>query len=57
MDAEELAKEQAKLKPGEWLDYLPDPLATKEDVEDLFARVAVLKAKRKAEAILRASKN
>jgi hypothetical protein len=57
MDPKELAKEQAKLKPGQWLDYLPDPLHTKEDVEDLFRRVRVLEAKRKAEAILRASKN
>jgi hypothetical protein len=46
------------LKPGEWIDDLEwDALHTKEDVEDLFERVAVLKTKRKAEAILRASKN
>jgi hypothetical protein len=57
MDAKELAEEKAKLKPGQWLDYLPEPLETVADVEDLMRRVAVLEAKRKEAAILRASKN
>ena len=46
------------LKPGEWINDLEwDALHTKEDVEDVMRRVAVLKAKRKAEAIRRASLN
>jgi len=43
------------LKPGEWLDNMPDPLHTKEDVADLFRRVEKLKAQR--EAIEKASRN
>jgi hypothetical protein len=27
------------LLPGQWIDDLPDPLATKEDVEELFRMV------------------
>lgn len=57
MDAKELAEEKAKLKPGQCLDYLPEPLETVADVEDLMRRVAVLEAKRKEAAVLRVSKN
>ena len=52
-----ISMEDKPLQPGEWIDDLPDPLETKADVEDLFARVEVLKAKRKAEAIRKASLN
>jgi hypothetical protein len=45
------------LLPGQWIDDLPEPLETVEDVEDLFARVDKLKAARLEAAILRASKN
>jgi hypothetical protein len=57
MDAKELAEEQAKQKPGEWLDYLPEPLETVADVEDLFRMVEVEEAKLQAAAIERASHN
>jgi hypothetical protein len=43
--------------PGQWIDDLPEPLETVEDVEDLFARVDKLKAAQFVDAILRASKN
>ena len=46
MDAEEIAKEQAKLKPGQWLDYLPEPLETVADVEELMCMVRELEAAR-----------
>jgi hypothetical protein len=49
--------EDKPLLPGQWIDDLPDPLETVEDVEDLFARVDKLKAARLEAAILRASKN
>jgi|SRR5579863_1830838 len=45
------------LKPGQWLDDLPEPLHTVADVKDLFRRVDELKAKRLAEAIRNASRN
>jgi hypothetical protein len=45
------------LLPGQWIDDLPEPFETVEDVEELFRMVEEKKAKRKAEAILRASKN
>ncbi len=45
------------LKPGEWIDDLPEPLETVADVEDLFRRVEELKAKRLEEAIRKASLN
>jgi hypothetical protein len=45
------------LLPGQWIDDLPEPLNTEADVKDVFERVAVLEAKRKAASILRASKN
>jgi hypothetical protein len=57
MDAEELVNEKAKLKPGEWLDYLPDPLETVADIEDLFRCVRIREAELKAEAISKASLN
>jgi hypothetical protein len=47
--------DEKNLPPGYWLDNMPDPLHTKEDVEDLFRRVDELKAKQ--EAIEKASKN
>jgi len=43
------------LKPGQWVDDLPEPLETEADVLDLFGRVEKLKAKR--EAIERATRN
>jgi hypothetical protein len=43
------------LPKGHWYDDQPDPLHTKEDVEDLFRRVDELKAQR--EAIERANRN
>jgi hypothetical protein len=46
MDPKELAKEQAKLKPGQWLDYLPEPLETVADVEELMCMVRELEAAR-----------
>jgi hypothetical protein len=52
---EMLAAENAKLLPGQWLDFLPEPLETVEDVQDLMCRVDALKAKR--EAIERAFRN
>lgn len=45
------------LRPGQWIDDLPETLETVEDVEDRMRRVEVLKAKREAEAIRRASLN
>jgi hypothetical protein len=45
------------LLPGQWIDDLPEPLETVEDVEELFRMVEEKKAKRKAEAIRRASLN
>jgi hypothetical protein len=45
------------LKPGEWIDDLPEPLENVADVEDLFRRVEILKAKRLEEAIRKASLN
>jgi hypothetical protein len=45
------------LLPGQWIDDLPEPFETVEDVEELFRMVEEKKAERKAEAILRASKN
>jgi hypothetical protein len=41
-----LAAEQAKLKPGQWLDYLPEPLETVDDVEQLFNMVDELNPQR-----------
>ena len=49
--------EDKPLLPGQWIDDLPEPLETVADVEELFRMVEEKKAKRKAEAILRASKN
>jgi hypothetical protein len=48
---------ETPLKPGEWIDDLPDPLETEADVKDVFERVDKLKAARHEAAILRASKN
>lgn len=45
------------LLPSQWIDDLPEPLETVEDVNDLFERVDKLKAARLEAAILRASKN
>lgn len=45
------------LLPDQWIDDLPEPLETVEDVDDLFERVDELKAARLEAAILRASKN
>jgi hypothetical protein len=45
------------LLPGQWIDDLPEPLETLEDVEDLMRRVDVLEAKRKAEAVRKAALN
>ena len=47
----------SKLKPPYWIDDQPDPLHTKEDVEELFRMVDELKAKRLAEAVRKASLN
>jgi integrase len=41
--------------PGQWIDDLPEPLETVEDVEDLMRRVEVAKAKVQAEAIRKAA--
>jgi hypothetical protein len=38
------------LLPGQWIDDLPEPLETVEDVEELFRMVEEKKAKRRAEA-------
>jgi hypothetical protein len=46
MDAKELAEEKAKLKPGQWIDYLPEPFETVADVEDLMKRVHKLQAEK-----------
>jgi hypothetical protein len=47
MDSEQYAAFVASLKPGTfWVDDLPEPLATKADVQDLFERVAVLENNR-----------
>jgi hypothetical protein len=45
------------LKPGEWIDDLPEPLETVEDVRDLFERVKQVKAQLRKEAIERANRN
>jgi hypothetical protein len=45
------------LLPGQWIDDLPEPLETVEDVEDLMCRVEVAKAKVQAEAIRKAALN
>jgi hypothetical protein len=45
------------LLPGEWIDDLPEPLETVEDVEELFRMVDEKKAKRLAEAIQKAALN
>jgi hypothetical protein len=45
------------LKPGEWIDDLPEPLETVADVEELSRMVDALKAKRLAEAIRKAALN
>ena len=43
--------------PGQWIDDLPDPLETVEDVEDRMRRVDSRNAKRKAEAFRKAAQN
>ena len=45
------------LKPGQWLDDLPEPLHTAADVADLMERVERRKAELLAEAIEKASRN
>lgn len=45
------------LKPGQWIDDLPEPLETVADVEDLFRRVDALEAKRLEEATRKAALN
>jgi hypothetical protein len=45
------------LKPGQWLDNMPDPLDTVAEVEELFRMVEEKKAELRAEAIERASRN
>jgi hypothetical protein len=45
------------LPPGYWIDDLPEPLETVEDVEELFRMVEELKAKLREKAIERASRN
>ena len=44
-------------KPGEWIDDLPEPLDTIEDVEELFRMVEEKKAKLRGDAIRKASLN
>jgi hypothetical protein len=45
------------LLPGQWIDDLPEPLETVEDVEELFRMVEEKKAKLRADAIERANRN
>jgi len=45
------------LLPGQWIDDLPEPLETVEDVEDVMRRVEELKSAQLEAATLRASKN
>jgi len=45
------------LLPGQWIDDLPEPVETVEDIEMLFRIVDEKKAKRKAEAIRKANLN
>jgi hypothetical protein len=45
------------LLPGQWIDDLPEPLETVEDVEELMRMVEEKKAELLTAAILRASKN
>lgn len=47
--------EDKPLLPGQWIDDLPEPLETVEDVKDLFERVDKLKAARLAEAVRKAA--
>jgi hypothetical protein len=49
--------EDKPLLPGQWIDDLPEPLETVEDVEELFRMVDEKKAKRLAEAIQKAALN
>jgi hypothetical protein len=42
--------EDKPLLPGQWIDDLPEPLETVEDVEGLFRMVDEKKAERRAEA-------
>jgi hypothetical protein len=52
-----LAAERAKLKCGQWLDYLPQPLESVADVDKLFRMVEEKKAALRAAAMKRASRN
>jgi hypothetical protein len=49
--------EDRPLLPGQWIDDLPEPLETVEDVEELFRMVDQKKAMRLEAAIRKANLN